>query len=270
METETAKFSPIRLARKITVFGYGYLLLYLFRDGQIHRYLGQRFHFVAVVGAVVLVVFAVVYGSARSGHENAGLRAWLGLLFVAAPVVLGFVSQAGALGAAHAGHHHASVFGPPGSYPPDALTKGGPGAVKAVIHDPKAGKSVRVLFTQINIMELGTILQNSGDTYTGGRVAVRGFVMRDADAGKGRFALTRYTIICCVVHATAVSITVAAPEAGKLETDAWVTVYGTVQKRKPHGESELPYEIKAQKIEQIPAPGDPYIDRWKTERPFVF
>ena len=265
--------SAVRFTRKLLVFGYGYLLLFLFRDGAVNLYLSERFHFVLVAGAVMMILASMTYSTAGGpGHHHARspVRQWFGLVILAVPLALALLSPPAVLGAHNQKGRDFMLFGGQGGdFPDDILSKAGPGAVKIEITS-EDGKTETHRYTQINLMELGTVLQGSGDTYVGDRVSVRGFVYHDKRAGENRFFLARYYIVCCVVHAAPVSIVVDPDGAGPFKTDTWITVHGVIEPKEKTAKDDLPFLIKADKIETTGVPRTPYMSRWSRERPFLF
>ena len=118
-------------------------------------------------------------------------------------------------------------------------------------------------------MELGTILRTAGSTFVGDRVAVRGFVYKDPDLRGGEFRLTRYMVVCCIVHAVPVSIVVHG-SAEEFADGQWVAVYGVIRTWEAAGKDEIPFLVDAERVEPVEQPSDPYINKWFLRKPFRY
>jgi len=287
-----AEFSFQRLLNKVTVFTYGFFLLFLFRNNVIQAYIHERYRFLTLAASLLLIGAAVLYSAVEShggehgrncGHDHGqtnGAGSWKALvlnLFLLAPVVWAFFTPTSLLGASDRmmGQRMVIQGGGSGRFPANALSAPGPGDIKLEFPAPsEEGGTVERRYTALNLMELMTILEGSGDTYEGDRVALQGFVYRPDD-GLGNFELARYVVICCVVHAQAVSIPVIeediAGENPELEEEQWVKVMGTIGvKNDDKGGEDMKYFIKAEKIEATDPPADPYINKWYPKKPFRF
>jgi uncharacterized repeat protein (TIGR03943 family) len=91
----------------------------------------------------------------------------------------------------------------------------------------------------------------------GAPIRLTGFVTPHED-GEG-FLLTRFTLNCCAADANAVSVQVL--NGGLHEADTWLEVVGTWEPRpgvEPGTTSLEPPLLRAQSVQTIPAPSQPY------------
>lgn len=274
-------FNPTRLLRKCLIFAYGYFLLFLFRDGIINLYLSERLQFIGVAGAIILIGASVAYSSfdnppgenaVRKTLSRGGRAAAVALcVMLLVPVALGFAKPPAPLGMDEIKEHGNVMFSNlGGTSPPDILSRPGPGDALLTARDAKTGRNAQNRYAKINLMELSLIVAGSGDTFKGNLVAVQGFSAKAPGHKEDAFALNRYLISCCVVHAQLISLTVAQPGNVVVEPGKWVTVYGRIHPQPNAPEGQLPYTIDADKIEFGTQPADPYISKWNTEKPFKF
>ncbi|MFH1538074.1 MAG: hypothetical protein ABIH66_03890 [bacterium] len=282
-------FSVERLLRKVVLFGYGFFLLFLFRNDVIRHFIHERYQFLTVAGALILIAFSILYSALagprpRKGGKGRGAAGWVLLsAFVLAPVVWGFAAPPEVQGLSdHREHSYTASFaGLAGRRDAEVLRRRGPGDVTLELPaaDGSGGLEARA-YTPLNLLELNVLLYSGLEDYLGDRVALRGQVAHDDDLAPDEFFLIRAVVTCCVAHADYVTAVVSAPGSEKPAEKSWVTVYGRVGEHHDvhehgngHGDEHdhgQPFVIEAEKIEPIGEPTDPYMGKWNRSKPFRF
>jgi uncharacterized repeat protein (TIGR03943 family) len=95
------------------------------------------------------------------------------------------------------------------------------------------------------------------DAYTGQKVDVAGFIVRNPDFPDDYALLCRFIITCCAVDASPVGIPIHLP-AGQTDVtnDTWLQVEGQMKTETLNGKRQL--VIAAETAQEIPTPADPY------------
>jgi putative membrane protein len=89
---------------------------------------------------------------------------------------------------------------------------------------------------------------------------VTGFVYFDERLPVGQFFVSRIILSCCAADGFAVAMLVDwTPSAVSLEQDMWVHVTGPVDTAYLADDPEAIPLIKAERVEIIPAPDEPYL-----------
>lgn len=93
-----------------------------------------------------------------------------------------------------------------------------------------------------------------GRSLTGRRIRMVGFV---SPRPTGGFYLTRIAVTCCAADARPIRITVRGA-ATAYSADTWIAVTGTFDGLDPATDDEQVPVIRAESVEPVPAPTDPY------------
>ncbi|MFP4009131.1 MAG: TIGR03943 family putative permease subunit [Spirulinaceae cyanobacterium] len=95
------------------------------------------------------------------------------------------------------------------------------------------------------------------DAYTGQKVNVTGFVVRNPEFPEGYVLLCRFIITCCAVDASPVGLPVKlSADQLEVENDTWLRVEGQMTTETLNGKRQL--TIAAETVAEIPTPADPY------------
>jgi putative membrane protein len=109
-------------------------------------------------------------------------------------------------------------------------------------------------------ISLGTIARNLS-RLDGTHIATEGRVWMDPDLPNGQLVIFRFIVVCCAADAMPVQAVVVSPQTASFKNDQWVHVEGTLKVITDQGRS-IP-TIQADKIEQIPAPEEPYLSPYQ-------
>lgn len=93
--------------------------------------------------------------------------------------------------------------------------------------------------------------------FAGRNIKVKGFVYKEDGLAADQLVISRFLITHCIADASVVGILAQHEEADKLESDTWLEIEGTLEVAAYNGE-EMPL-IKAEKVNQISVPAEPYI-----------
>ncbi len=96
------------------------------------------------------------------------------------------------------------------------------------------------------------------ESYTGMPIEVLGFVFHDQEQfEENEFVAARLMMVCCAADMQPVGFLCRYDGAHELESDAWITVSGTIEKT-VYEEETIPY-IKVEKVERATKPDYDYI-----------
>lgn len=93
--------------------------------------------------------------------------------------------------------------------------------------------------------------------FKGKEINFSGFVYRDTDVKGAQVVVARYGITCCIADATVYGMIVSGEGITKLQNETWVTITGTLDETTYRG-ALFPL-VKANKVEKIEAPKQPYV-----------
>lgn len=218
-------------------------------NDAIFFYISERFVLLTVLASAGLVLVGASYllrpgrGRTDIGHDH-GPVSWLGLLIIAAPIVLGWLVPPRPLGAAALGNRELNFTG---------REQTGEIASIAPVGETRRASGEK------NILDWLTEFQNvpNAAAFTGEEADVTGFVYRDDRFAPGTFLLARYVVSCCVADASPVGLIVQAEEADSLAADQWVQITGRFEPG-TFEEQEVPLLI-AGEVTPTERPSQPYL-----------
>jgi uncharacterized repeat protein (TIGR03943 family) len=97
------------------------------------------------------------------------------------------------------------------------------------------------------------------DQYMGEQASVIGFVYFDEALPNGQFFVSRIVLSCCAADGYAVAMIVDWPNAASLKQDTWVRVTGPVEKAFLADDPQAIPLIRAETVEIVPQPDEPYL-----------
>ncbi len=106
-------------------------------------------------------------------------------------------------------------------------------------------------------IETLTTLDLYREAFIGKEVEITGFVYREEDMGKERFAVSRFAMNCCSADALPYGLMITWPKAMDYADDEWVSVKGTLT-TSTYLDNEI-LTLEAVKLERIKAPESPYV-----------
>ena len=106
-------------------------------------------------------------------------------------------------------------------------------------------------------IETLTTLDLYRESFIGKEVEITGFVYREEDMGRDRFAVSRFAMNCCSADALPYGLMIIWPKAMDYADDEWVSVKGTLT-TSTYMENEI-LTLEAVKLERIKAPETPYV-----------
>jgi len=106
-------------------------------------------------------------------------------------------------------------------------------------------------------IETLTTLDLYREAFTGKEVEITGFVYREEDMGRDRFAVSRFAMNCCSADALPYGLMIIWSKAMDYAEDEWVSVKGTLT-TSTYMENEI-LTLEAVKLERIKAPETPYV-----------
>ncbi|WP_169083720.1 TIGR03943 family putative permease subunit [Paenibacillus sp. PL91] len=203
------------------------------------------------------------------------------------PLLLGFLVPTGTLGSALAAKKGISLSGSASIERTDAPGSPSPSVNEEVIaappinqDDPDAG-SIDVLFPadeytedhaaygkklykqplisvpEKQFIETLTTLDLYREAFIGKEIELTGFVYREEDMGKDRFAVSRFAMNCCSADALPYGLMITWPKAMDYVDDEWVSVRGTLT-TSTYLDNEI-ITLEAVKVARINAPASPYV-----------
>lgn len=202
------------------------------------------------------------------------------------PLLLGFLVPTGTLGSALAAKKGVSLSGSAGverissqsSPAPDVTNAASTPSEKEKQAEGSAIDSLfpfdeyteahaaygKMLYTQPLIsvpekqfIETLTTLDLYREAFIGKEVEITGFVYREEDMGRDRFAVSRFAMNCCSADALPYGLMIIWPKAMDYADDEWVSVKGTLT-TSTYMENEI-LTLEAVKLERIKAPETPYV-----------
>lgn len=203
------------------------------------------------------------------------------------PLLLGFLLPTGTLGSALAAKKGISLSGSPGVERLISQSKAAPDVAGESPTPPpsnqgeQASSSIdslfpydeyteahaaygKKLYTQTLItvpekqfIETLTTLDLYREAFIGKEVEITGFVYREEDMGKERFAVSRFAMNCCSADALPYGLMITWPKAMNYADDEWVSVKGILT-TSTYMDNEI-LTLEAVKLERIKAPESPYV-----------
>src|SRR5260221_9137586 len=176
----------------------------------------------------------------HEGHSHAGVS-WPILFLIALPLILGLVVPSKPLGAS-------------------AVGTSGVSTTYSAVQGSGTSAQVAMASTDRNVLDWVKAFNGSSniDEFSGQQADVIGFVYRDIRfKDQPRFMAARFTISCCVAHASAIRVIVASADASQLVEDSWIHVTGKFQVQ-DFGGQKTPILV-ADKIEPTTQPEHPYL-----------
>jgi uncharacterized repeat protein (TIGR03943 family) len=206
----------------LVLVGLALFLTNSIRTGTLLFYINRRFAWLTWIATVLLVLIAFAYqrtGHAKQSadhasddvhdhHSHQHDRAWIALVLVALPLMLGLLVPPRPLGAQ-------AVEG------------------REVNTDGVGLEGDEVMFSrpavERNVLDWLRAFNAAGDqaVFDGEEAVVSGFVFRDDAFADNQFMVSRFVVSCCVADATAVGLIVSWPDSPHLPLDSWVEVHGT-------------------------------------------
>lgn len=236
---------------------------YLLATGGYRAFLARSYWWLMTFGAVVFAAFAAAV--ALRGLPMAHFRGWAGPLICAGLSLLPLAYLAAnprplpssyTLSIRAAGFQRLlqspGAFGlPSGEGPVDYVE---PGARWIPAMMPASGPGGERPAWNTTIADLVYRYPQN----VGWDVMVEGMIYRPKGLPAGHIVLYRFAITCCAADAIHVAILVASEDAAKLPADRWVRIRGRMEKTQFRG-LDIPL-LRAESVEPIPTPDDPYID----------
>ena len=231
----------IAWAKTAILLGMGAYFSWLIISGNLSNYINQRFAWLAVAGAAIFILLALVnvYSNLKRADEDCHEHFQIGwdiLLIVALPLILALLIPSRSLGieAVNGG----ISLSPVGVASPSAFQR-----------DP----------LDRNILDWLREFDRAASpaAFDGTAADVIGFVYREPAFAEDSFMLSRFTMSCCVADAFPIGMPVSAPAAPDFETGAWVRVQGEL-KAADFGGNIMPV-LFADSIEAVEEPQQPYL-----------
>ncbi|MDQ8733160.1 TIGR03943 family putative permease subunit [Paenibacillus sp. LHD-38] len=204
------------------------------------------------------------------------------------PLLLGFLVPTGTLGSALAAKKGMSLSGSAGFERTLSNNTPAPDVKNATVNTPHAaqgsngaGDDIDKLFPadeyteahaaygkklyaqplisipEKQFIETLTTLDLFREAFMGKEIEITGFVYREEDMGKERFAVSRFAMSCCSADALPYGLMINWPKASEYADDEWVTVKGTLT-TSTYMNNEI-ILLDAVKLERIKTPESPYV-----------
>jgi uncharacterized membrane protein YcgQ (UPF0703/DUF1980 family) len=285
---EGKAFSSVRFARKITLFAYGYFLLFLASAESTGHHLREEYEPAALFAAALLIAISIFIPSSRKPNDKrrrsksrfiifsdaAALCAMAVLLF---PVFKGLTDAHSAVETLsflfeEEHGHELKLFGPVDF---QALKKPHPSDISIKKTDSNDSDDA-LSYAPLNIAELHMLLGAGGDAFEGDRVALRGWVAQ-INTDNDSLTLSRNVVSCCKSHSFPVTIDISGKQTNTFSKGDWIMAMGRIRKKNPEAppiknteRPEADYFIVADLIERAKEPNDPYINKSVPRKPFQY
>ncbi len=245
------KLRTYRAFQAMILAGLGFFLLNRYWAGQLIVYIHQRYVWLVLPAALVLLAIAYTLFNQRPpirSDEDSFLAVtqappgsnWR-LLMMLIPLVLGVMIPIAPLGAEAAGSRQVNRTLSFSSDP--YLTE------KVLALDP----GTRSIMEWLWAFDAAVDKRELNDQ----PVSLEGFVLIREDLPEDQFLVARFVISCCVADATAVGIAVQPPDQESNPTDGWVRITGQMQVITQETKETL--LIQATVIQSIEMPEQPYL-----------
>lgn len=233
----------LRNVRIVVMGSWSLFLIWLWKSGDVFRYLGPHTVWVVSFGAVALSLATIAYAwLSRGGREARTGLDWkrtAGLATLLLPIVVGVTMANASLGALAASNK---------------LTARG--VDLAELARTLASGSKETSFLQIEGAGSDPSLSGELGLREGTRVSLTGLVMKPSSAAGGEFDLGRFYITCCVADALPISVRIdpGLIGAGPFEEDRWLKVDGSLVRTEGGG-----FAVEASVVEPVDEPAHPYL-----------
>lgn len=232
-----------RQVRALLLLAWSGFLLYLWRSGEIARYLGPRTQWLAPVGAIALGIVGLASGLMSTvpwrSRVPLGRRDAAGLAAMLVPILAGILFTGTQLGALAASSKLTSSRG----IDPAALAHLG-------------GKGESANFLQVSVAQKDRSFAAQNGLESGRSVTLTGFVSVTPSRAGGPFAIARFYITCCIADAVPISVRIAPRRGLGIEPrkNDWVSVSGVLRGRPGH------LVVWGKRIRDVSAPHQPYLN----------
>jgi len=242
-QSHSNHFNLNTVLKALLLFGFAAFYLRCVLTGTVSQYVHPRIVPYLVFAAAVMIIIGVLLLLGAGSSKPKKGSSWQ-LIFFSLPLLMAFTlppqpfaADTNAVGdlqlsSAAAGDEAQSNVG--------AIAPEGPIVIESGNYYPVLCD----LYTDI-------------DKYVGRTVTVTGFVFRDESFAIDQFVAARLLMVCCAADMQTVGLLCQYADAAPLETDAWVTVSGVLQKV-PFGGEDVPC-IAAESVEAAEEPEDAYI-----------
>ncbi|WP_337098130.1 TIGR03943 family putative permease subunit [Paenibacillus sp. YIM B09110] len=283
------------LLRATILTGFAFFIVYLFQTDEMTLYIAPRMELYVKLSAIGLYAAAIyqIYAALQKrmgkqeadcdcehDHEPSPSIAKNTLIYglFLLPLALGFLAPTGTLGSALAAKKGVSLSGSPSFERSDLITAPVPEVDLAPVSEEKKLDALfpydeytidhanygKILYSQPAIevpekqfIETLTTLDLYREAFLGKEVVLSGFVYREDEMGKDRFAVSRFAMNCCSADALPYGLMIEWPKGNEYAADEWVSVKGTL-KTTSYMDNEI-ITLEATKIERIEAPATPYV-----------
>jgi uncharacterized repeat protein (TIGR03943 family) len=217
-------------------------------SNQLSWYINPRFAALTLIGILFLgvLVYRLVpemKGSfAPDRHDHDETAPPLNLLIMLIPLLVGILIPARPLGSA-------------------TVSTKGPIASSPIISSRADNQERLVPAEKRNIVGWVMLfaMEENLDQYMGEEASVIGFVYKDKRLPEGQFFVSRIVLSCCAADGYAFTMIVDWSEAASLKPDTWIRVTGPVGKTYFADDPQAVPLIRAEKVEIVPQPDDPYL-----------
>ncbi|OMF28128.1 TIGR03943 family protein [Paenibacillus sp. FSL H8-0548] len=270
------------LIRAAILTGFAMFIVYLDHTGEMMLYIAPRMELYVKLSALGLHAAAVyqIYAALQKRlgraapscdceHEPSPSifkNIIIYGLFVF-PLLLGFLVPTGTLGSALASKKGVSLSGIEGVerapatstkdnsldslFPYDEYTEAHAAYGKQLYTQPT------ISVPEVQFIETLTTLDLYREAFIGKQVEITGFVYREEDMGKERFAVSRFAMNCCSADALPYGLMIIWPKAMDYVEDEWISVKGSFT-TSTYLDNEI-ITLEALKVERIKAPESPYV-----------
>lgn len=283
------------LLRAAILTGFSLFIVYLFHTGEIMLYIAPRMELYIKISAIGLYAAAIyqVYAALQKrirkhehddncdcGHNHEPSSSIVkntliyGLFIL--PLALGFLAPTGTLGSALAAKKGVSLTGSPSvsltAPKPDSAPEPDPAQKEQTLdalfpsdeYTADHAKYGKILYSlplievpEKQFIETLTTLDLYREAFIGKEIEISGFVYREDDMGKERFAVSRFAMNCCSADALPYGVMISWPKANEYSADEWVKVKGKLT-TSDYMDNEI-IMLDVTKIERIKAPDSPYV-----------
>ncbi len=286
--SEGKAFSIVRFASKITLFAYGYFLLFLASAKSTGHHLREEYEPAVLIAASLLIAISIIIPSSKKTTDKqkrskpifirfSDAAALCAMAVLLIPVFKGITDTHSAAETLsflfEEDHgHELNLLGPIDF---QALKKPHPMDI-SIEKDDDNDSDAALSYAPLNIAELHMLLSAGGDAFDGDRVALRGWVAQKAPDNE-RLTLSRNVVSCCKSHSFPVTIDISSKQTKAFSKGDWIMAMGRIRKNNPEAppinsteSPEKDYYIEADLIEHAKEPNDPYINKRASHKPFQY
>jgi uncharacterized repeat protein (TIGR03943 family) len=206
----------------LLLIGMALFLTHRFVSGTLLYYINRRFVWLTWVAAILLTLMAYAYQRKQPvapahnesdephhlhNHQHHSGGAWIPLVIVAIPLLLGVLVSPQPLGAQAVSRREVNL---------DGVGLGGGEQAMAQETNKR------------NILDWLRAFSAAEDpiSLAGQEAQVIGFVYHDNTLARDQFMVSRFVVSCCVADATVLGLIVSWPDSHQLPADTWVEVTG--------------------------------------------